>query len=115
MTLRWANPDNRVWHSVGNIARANLATNSEVRAHPHTRFTGQIPGGLPPEPYPESGVMMRVIENNQFTGVKEGIVLSSPVNWAVLRNNYIVTAEPDDPEIVASMVQTAQRRVLIKE
>jgi len=49
---------------------------------------------------PNGGIMMSVIENNRFEGARDGIVVSSPVNWLLLRNNTISLRNPREAVIL---------------
>ena len=89
---RWPPPEDRVWNSVGNAARSNHGEGGDVAAFLHARFGGRQPPVY--VSHPESGLMMSVIENNDFCGAKRGLVLTPPANWAVIRQNKIVTTNP---------------------
>jgi hypothetical protein len=52
---------------------------------------------------PEGGMMMSVLENNRFAHVRRGMVVSSPLNWLLLRNNEI-QARPDVPILIDETV-----------
>jgi len=49
---------------------------------------------------PDGGLMMSVIENCAFAEADKGIVISSPANWLLLRNNDIQLSDPTAPEVV---------------
>lgn len=90
VTIQWPAAEDRVWYQVGNVARGNTIRHAEVGAYLHTRYTGLVGARKPPvEPHPDGGVVLSVIERNTFEEVEQGIVLSSPVNTAVIRQNHI--------------------------
>jgi hypothetical protein len=76
----------RVWYSIGDVARGNHGRDADVAVYLHTRFGDRrMPRAYPP--HPDGGIMLGVIENNDFQEVQEGIVVSTPANWSLLRNN----------------------------
>jgi len=86
---RWPLLADRVWYSVGNIARSNFGETADVAAYLHARFEGKrIPDWTP---HPDGGIVMDVIENNIFLSIGEGIDVASPASWALLRNNLVTT------------------------
>lgn len=90
VTLDWPKPDDRVVYSIGNAARGNRFENADVGAFLHTRFTGEVPGGLPSVEHTTGGMVMGVIENSIFSAIREyGIVVGSPANTCVIRQNQI--------------------------
>jgi hypothetical protein len=50
-------------------------------------------------PHPEGGIMLGVVENNTFQDVARGVIVSSPANWSLIRNNQITTTDPAQPEV----------------
>jgi hypothetical protein len=95
LTLRWPNPEDRVWYQVGNVTRGNTVRDATVGAYLHTRYTGYV-GSRKPETveHPEGGIVLSIVENNRFENVAEGVVLSSPVNTSVIRANTIGLSTP---------------------
>ena len=86
----WPAPADRVWYSIGDAARGNRGRDADVGAYLHTRFGDlRMPRSYPP--HPDGGIMLGVIENNEFQEAREGIVVSAPANWSLLRNNRIAT------------------------
>ena len=116
-------PGDRVWYTVGNLFRANECRGGDVAAYLHRpdyahidvagrflppstrellgmpRLDNTVVGYGYPET-PEGGIMMSVLENNRFDDVQQGIVISSPLNWALFRNNAIGLISSDAPSIV---------------
>jgi hypothetical protein len=43
---------------------------------------------------------MNVMENNRFEHVRRGIVVSSPLNWLLLRKNVLQTIDPEAPALI---------------
>ncbi|NQU42045.1 hypothetical protein HQ520_02085 [bacterium] len=103
----WARPEDRVWYSAGNICRANDGRDGGVAAFLHTRRFGASQTDIPSGPETDSGIVMSVIENNTFREMEEGIILSAPVNWGLVRNNTIETLDPETPKIVDQSGGTA--------
>lgn len=94
VTLDWPKPEDRVAYSVGNAARSNRIENADVGAYLHARFTGEVWGGIPPVEHPTGGMVMSVIENSVFTGIREdGIVVDTPANGCLVQGNVIQMAE----------------------
>jgi hypothetical protein len=90
VVVQWPEPRDRVWYQVGNVARNNTIRNAEVGAYLHTRYTGLVRQNKPePVAHPDGGIVLSVIEGNVLEAVREGIVVSSPVNAAVVRSNKI--------------------------
>jgi len=101
VTLDWPKPEDRVVYSVGNAARSNRFENADVGVYLHARFTGQVWGGIPPVEHPTGGMVMSVIENSVFTGIREeGIVVDTPANACLVLGNDIQMAE-DAPAVRA--------------
>ena len=115
--------EDRVWYSVGNIARSNRCSGADVVAFLHRPDYARIDPSNPNLPeatrelllmprgdntvvnyeYPDTpngGIMMSVVENNLFDTADEGIVISSPVNWLLLRDNEVRLSDPAQPVIV---------------
>lgn len=115
LTLQWPEPKDRVWYQVGNTARGNRAEKCEVGAYVHTRHSGQIWDGIDPAPHSEGGIVMSVLENNDFVKVNEGIVLSCPANNTVLRNNRIDSylQDPRTPLIVDQNGEEGSRNTIV--
>lgn len=113
----------RVWYGVGNIARNNDCRDGDVAAFLHRPDYARIDPRNPDLPEatrelllmprgdntvvgygyphtPEGGLMMGVMENNRFSDVQTGFVVSSPINWLLLRNNKLRVASPDAPSII---------------
>jgi hypothetical protein len=122
-------PADRVWYAVGNIFRQNDCTDGDVIAYLHRPDCAWLEEGNPNLPeatrkllqmprgdntaiyyrYPETpngGVMMSVLENNRFVNIHKGIVLSSPVNWLLLRNNEIKMLRSDAAAIVDESIES---------
>ena len=94
VTLDWPKPEDRVVYSVGNAARSNRFENADVGAYLHARFTGEVWGGIPPVEHPTGGMVMSVIENSVFTGIREdGIVVDTPANACLVQGNAIRMVE----------------------
>ena len=110
VTLEWPTPDDRVWYSVGNIARSNRFDNVEVGAYLHARFTGQVWGGLPSVPHENGGMVMSILENNTFSNVQqEGIVVATPANNCLIRENRVGMSDPakaENSRVVEACVQS---------
>ena len=102
----------RVWYSVGNIFRGNECHDGDTIAflhRPDYAWLDKNNPSLPPATRelllmprgdnqvinyaypatPDGGLMMSVLENNRFAHVRRGFVVSSPLNWLLLRNNEI--------------------------
>ena len=113
----------RVWYTVGNVFRSNRCSDGDVIAFLHRPDYSRIDPAAPYLPeatrallsmprgdntvfgysYPDTpngGIMMSVIENNRFEGARDGIVVSSPVNWLLLRNNTISLRNPREAVIL---------------
>lgn len=90
---RWPEQPDRVWFEVGNVARANKCKATEVAAFLHTRAAHNVLANDPDASHPEGGMMMCVIENNQFLEADHPIHLGCPASWPVVRNNRVSTAE----------------------
>lgn len=88
---RWPPAEDRVWNSVGNVARANRGDGADVAAFLHARFAGRTRHIY--VPHPDAGLMMSVIENNEFLAAKKGIQFTPPANWAVIRQNRVTTRD----------------------
>jgi len=88
---RWPEKRDRVWLEVGNIARANRCRKMEVAAFLHTRAVYNTLSKGPDASHPEGGLMMCVIENNEFLDATHAIHLGCPANWPVVRNNRVST------------------------
>lgn len=105
-------PEDRVWYSVGNIARSNEGDGADVAAYLHRPDYARIDPRSPHLPAatrelllmprgdntvvnyrypetPEGGIMMPLLEHNVFRNVGEGLVISSPLNWPLFRDNRI--------------------------
>ena len=116
-------PEDRVWYSVGNIFRGNECSHGDTIAFLHRPDYARLDTNNPSLPeatrrlllmprgdnqvvnysYPETpdgGLMMSVIENNRFEHVRRGLVVSSPLNWLLLRNNTIQTHRPGAPTLI---------------
>lgn len=92
----WPAAADRVWYSIGDAARGNRGRDADVAVYLHTRFGDRrTPRACPP--HTDGGIMLGVIENNDFQDTQEGIVVSSPANWSLLRNNRIATATAEHP------------------
>jgi len=121
--VRKPRPEDRVWYGVGNIARGNRCIGGDVAAYLHRPDYARVELGNPDLPEatrklllmprgdntvvgysyprtPNGGLMMSVLENNRFESVREGIVVSSPLNWLLLRNNEIRLVSPNAPEVI---------------
>ena len=116
-------PEDRVWYSVGNVARSNQCRDADVVAYLHrpdyrnidldspnlpetTRALLSMPRGdntVWDYEYPDTpngGLMMSVIENCAFANAAQGVVISSPANWLLLRNNDIQLGDPSAPQVI---------------
>ncbi|NQU43718.1 hypothetical protein HQ520_10560, partial [bacterium] len=80
------------WYEIGNIFRSNIGVDGNVASYLHAR--GGSINYLNVPDHPDAGVMSSVYENNKFLQVDQGITVSRPVNWGLLRNN---TVEPKIP------------------
>ncbi len=101
----WPAEEDRVWYSVGDIVRSNTGDHAAVAAYVHTRGmeknrTQEYP------PHPNGGIMMKVLEHNAFSSVDEGIVVSGPANWVLLRENSV---KPSDPKTPAAYDETRKK------
>jgi len=85
------------WYAVGNVARSNRGSDSPVAAFVYAATTDAGSRLLPAQE--EAGVVMPVIENSRFTGVKRGIVTNRGAVWPVLRGNLVKPLEPAAPEV----------------
>lgn len=116
LTLDWPSPDDRVIYSLGNAARNNRFEDVDVGAYLHTRFTGQLRKGLAPVEHSTGGMVMSVIENSVFKNVREeGIVVESPANGCLLRNNQIDMAGPASADKAIVIVPPADQSTLVIE
>jgi hypothetical protein len=116
-------PEDRVWYSVGNIFRSNECSHGDTIAFLHRPDYARLDQDNPSLPeatrrlllmprgdnqvvnygYPETpdgGLMMNVMENNRFEHVRRGIVVSSPLNWLLLRKNVLQTIDPEAPALI---------------
>jgi len=92
----WPAEEDRVWYSVGDIARCNRGDHATVAAYVHTR--GMERRRLPEYPsHRNGGIMLKVVERNEFSEVDEGIVVSAPANWLLLRENTVQPTSPQTP------------------
>jgi len=85
------------WYAVGNVARSNQGCDSPAAAFVHAVLNDAASPRLPTQQ--EAGVMMPVVENNRFTGVKRGIVINRGAVWPVLRGNVVETLDPAMPAV----------------
>jgi len=92
----WPAPADRVWYSIGDVSRGNRGRDAHVAVYLHTRFGDRRMPRIYP-PHPDGGIMLGVVENNDFQEVQEGIVVSTPANWSLLRNNRIATTPTESP------------------
>lgn len=116
LTLQWPAVKDRLWYQVGNVFRDNTIKNASVGVYLHTRYTGFVRTVKPQTvEHTDSGIMMSVIENNTITDVKEGIVLSSPVNTSVVRGNIVETTGNAHPPIYSQDGQEGLVNVVIEE
>lgn len=75
------------WTSAGNTFRANRGRGADVAA-----LVGWLRYDVKDDAYQPttaSGLMLTVIERNEFREVDRGILLSAPANWTLLRHNQI--------------------------
>ena len=104
LVVQWPKEQDRVWYQVGNVSRRNVIRNAEVGVYLHTRYTGLVrgEGKKPPTvPHPDGGMVLSVVEHNQIEDVGKGIVLSSPVNAAVVRDNEVeLTDGAEGPAVI---------------
>lgn len=83
------------WYSIGNMVRHNQGKQAVAAAMVHARLPGTAIKPEPDEYYsrleaaPDSGMMMHVIEHNDFQETEHGIVVSPPANWTVIRKNHL--------------------------
>ena len=82
------------WYSVGNVARSNRGHDSPAAAFVHALTADKDAHRLPVQE--QAGVIMPVVENSHFTGVRRGIVTNRGAIWPVLRNNVVQTSESPD-------------------
>jgi hypothetical protein len=99
LVVQWPEARDRVWYQVGNVARNNTIRNAEVGAYLHTRYTGLVRQKPEPVAHPDGGIVLSVLEYNTLENVIEGIVLSAPVNAAVVRGNQINSQQLSVPPI----------------
>lgn len=104
LVVEWPKEEDRVWYQVGNVSRRNVIRNAEVGVYLHTRYTGLVrgPGKKPPTvPHPDGGMVLSVVELDQIENVGKGIVVSSPLNAAVVRDNQVtLTAGGEGPAVI---------------
>ena len=116
-------PEDRVWYSVGNVARHNACSGADVAAYLHRPDYANLDEANPALPeatrklllmprgdnavvgysYPDTpngGLMMSVLEHNRFHAADQGIVISSPVNWLLLRHNDVRLTDPQAPMLI---------------
>jgi hypothetical protein len=79
------------WYSVGNVARSNRGQDSPAAAFVHALTTDDGARQLPHQE--QAGVVMPVVENSRFTGVKRGIVINRGAIWPALRGNVVETLD----------------------
>ncbi|MDR2674524.1 MAG: immunoglobulin domain-containing protein, partial [Opitutaceae bacterium] len=124
VTQAWPAPADRVFYSVGNAARENHFDigNGESQqyygagAYLHARFTGNVPGGLPPVEHATGGIVMSVIENNIFTGLlEEGVVVEAPANTCLVRRNQIKLPASTPAEKTVVVEQSVRDLNLVME
>jgi hypothetical protein len=118
VTLDWPKPEDRVVYSIGNAARSNRFENADVGAYLHARFTGQVWGGLPAVEHSIGGMVMSVIENSVFKNIREeGIVVETPANDCLLRNNQIDMADntPVDNAVVIDPLARKSTLIVTEE
>lgn len=103
LVVQWPKLEDRVWYQVGNVARHNTIRNAEVGMYLHTRYTGLVRTKKPPTvPHAGGGMVLSVLEHNTLENVGEGIVMSSPVNAAVVRDNQVGLAPGASGPIVVN-------------
>ena len=85
------------WYAVGNVARSNQGHDSPAAAFVHALTTDEGSRRLPAQE--DAGVVMPVVENSRFTGVKRGIVVNRGAIWPVLRGNVVETLDPAVPSV----------------
>lgn len=85
------------WYSVGNVARSNRGQDSPAAVFVHALTSDEGSRLLPVQE--EAGVLMPVVENNRFTGVKRGIVVNRGAVWPVIRGNVVETLDPAAPAV----------------
>ncbi len=92
-------PDSEVagWYAVGNAARSNQGRDSPAAAFVHAQTSDQASRRLPAQE--DAGVVMPVVENSRFAGVKRGIVVNRGAIWPVLRGNVVETLDPAVPAV----------------
>ncbi|MDD4870914.1 MAG: glycosyl hydrolase family 28-related protein, partial [Kiritimatiellae bacterium] len=86
------------WYAVGNVARSNRGQDGPAAAFIHAVADDASSKKLPAQE--DAGVIMPVVENSRFIGVKRGIVINRGTIWPVLRGNEIQTVDPATPEIL---------------
>jgi len=93
------------WAMVGNVCRNNTGIEADVSAMIGFKynylFDNKYNSGS------ENGIVMSVIENNHFEGTDRGIILSSPSNWSLIRNNTIQLKNPK-----ANNIEFVSKKVL---
>ena len=85
------------WYAVGNVARSNRGCNSPAAVFVHAAMNDAASPLLPTQQ--EAGVMMPVVENSRFSGVKRGIVINRGAIWPVFRGNVVETVDPATPPV----------------
>jgi len=85
------------WYAVGNAARSNQGRDSPAAAFVHALTTDEGSRRLPAQE--DAGVVMPVVENSRFAGVKRGIVVNRGAIWPVLRGNVVETLAPAVPAV----------------
>ncbi len=97
---KWPLAEERVVYSVGEVCRRNHGRHADVGAYLHARYE-EGPGGKEDYvPHPYGGMTLGIIEKCTFEAVRHGIVLSSPVNGAILRENRIETLDASSDKIL---------------
>jgi len=73
------------WLTLGNTFRRNTARGSSAGAVGWLKGSGQNSDGYRVDP--DRGLMMTVIEHNTFNAIAQGVTLTAPSNWTVIRGN----------------------------
>jgi hypothetical protein len=91
----WPIPEERVVYSVGEVCRRNRGRDADVGAYLHARYETGLLVLADHVPHPYGGIALSVVEKCEFEEVRCGIVVSSPANGIILRDNRIELAETE--------------------
>jgi len=102
------------WFTVGNVFRSNTCLKAGTAAlfngfdRNRDRYDKMVI-------LDDSGMMMPVIENNVFREVDNGIQISPPVVWPLLRQNSIALTSSEIPEVVGLSGQKMESILIVPE